>query len=269
MKTVRTFVLVLLALSLTLSGTGPKSLALEPPPASPGPRTTLPDFSGIPDVQARKRSFFQYLLPLVENENRKLAARRLRLTYIQDHIRFGRPLLEQDSAWLAGVIHKYDLPVGDIHAPEFWRTALARVDTLPLDLVLVQAAIESAWGTSRFAREGLNLFGQWCFRPGCGMVPDGRPEGESYEVARFPTVSASIASYMHNLNSGAAYSGLRSVRLDLTLRGEPAGACDLVGGLTQYSQRGGDYVDELRAMIRVNQPVIAQARDKTRQSGKI
>jgi Bax protein len=35
-----------------------------------------------------------------------------------------------------------------------------RVDTIPPAMVIAQAAIESGWGTSRFAEEGHNLFGQ-------------------------------------------------------------------------------------------------------------
>ena len=40
---------------------------------------------------------------------------------------------------------------------------LVRVDTVPASLALAQAAKESGWGTSRFAREGYNLFGYWFF----------------------------------------------------------------------------------------------------------
>lgn len=48
---------------------------------------------------------------------------------------------------------------------------LLRVDVLPKALVLTQAANESAWGTSRFAVQANNYFGQWCYRTGCGLVP--------------------------------------------------------------------------------------------------
>ncbi|HKJ91279.1 MAG TPA: glucosaminidase domain-containing protein, partial [Oceanipulchritudo sp.] len=41
-----------------------------------------------------------------------------------------------------------------------------RVDVIPPSLALAQAALESGWGTSRFAREGNNLFGIWCYTPG-------------------------------------------------------------------------------------------------------
>jgi len=37
---------------------------------------------------------------------------------------------------------------------------LRRVDIIPPPLLISQAANESAWGTSRFAKLGNNLFGQ-------------------------------------------------------------------------------------------------------------
>ena len=41
---------------------------------------------------------------------------------------------------------------------------MRRVDIIPIELVLMQAANESAWGTSRFAQKGYNFFGLWCFK---------------------------------------------------------------------------------------------------------
>ena len=48
----------------------------------------------------------------------------------------------------------------------------------------MQAANESAWGTSRFARIGLNFFGQWCYSKGCGMVPKRRNTGAAARSCR-------------------------------------------------------------------------------------
>ncbi len=47
---------------------------------------------------------------------------------------------------------------------------LRRVDVIPVSLVLAQAANESVWGTSRFAVDGNNLFGQWCYEEGLQVL---------------------------------------------------------------------------------------------------
>lgn len=224
------------------------------------PRDRMPDFTGYADVQARKRDFFAWVLPLVEEENARLTDVRGRLTAAFDQVRWGRPLSAEDAHWLQELALEFRIQEADPQAGEFWRTAFERVDALPLELVAVQAANESAWGTSRFAREGNNLFGQWCFRPGCGMVPLDRAEGASHEVARFGSPAESVGSYMRNLNTGRSYQLLRELRARRRAEGRRPAAEELAAGLVDYSERGPEYVDEIRAMIRVNTPVIYATR---------
>lgn len=220
----------------------------------------LPDFSDEQDIRRRKVRFFNYLMPMIQFENRRLADIRQRLVYIQDHIRNERELNAQDLTWLAGVQVEFRLTEMKGTEPQFWDMIFLRVDQLPAELVLVQAANESAWGTSRFAREGNNFFGQWCFSPGCGMVPEGRAPGDTHEVARFDSVAQSVAAYMRNLNSGFAYDQLRGIRADLRSEGKPVTALELAPGLIRYSQRGEDYIRELSAMLRVNAPIFDEIR---------
>jgi Bax protein len=228
------------------------------PPPVDGP----PDFAAIRDVQRKKLRFFSYLLPKVQRENERLRDLRRRLGYIRDHLRWQRPLDAEDVQWLCAVAAEFRLRRVDPISEEFWETLLRRVDVLPVELVLVQAANESAWGTSRFAREGNNYFGQWCFRTGCGIVPWARPEGATYEVARFDSVEASVGSYMRNINSGRSYRKLRRIRAELRAQGrEPTGA-DLAPGLKAYSERGEVYVEVIRAMLRHNEQAIAAARSR-------
>jgi Bax protein len=231
---------------------------------APAPRhdPALPSFAQIRDVRQKKESFFSYLLPLVQAENQRLAELRQRVSYIRDHLRWGRELAESDRAWLASLAAEFRLTEMGWDQEVFWTTLMLRVDTLPVHLVLVQAANESAWGTSRFAREGNNLFGQWCFSEGCGIVPAARPEGANYEVARFPSVSASVGSYMRNLNTGRSYRRLREIRAGMRAKGHTPDPEALATGLIHYSERGEDYVDEIRSMLRTNAPIIDDVRGR-------
>lgn len=149
----------------------------------------------------------------------------------------------------------YKLPVR-LFDHQAWTRLLRRVDVIPVKLVLAQAANESAWGTSRFAREGNNLFGQWCFTKGCGMVPIRRAEGASHEVALFTTPAASVRAYMLNLNSGGAYEHFRKIRIGLKRMNKPQSAIVLAAGLEKYSERGRDYVRSIRDMIRGNENLM-------------
>jgi Bax protein len=127
------------------------------------------------------------------------------------------------------------------------------VDTIPASLVLAQAANESAWGTSRFARQGKNVFGIWCFRDGCGKVPNARAPGKRHEVASFDSVQDGVSYYLLLLNTHPAYAQLRSLRDEKRRVDEKPTGATLAEGLLRYSERGGAYVRELQAMIRVNQ----------------
>ncbi|MEY3016873.1 MAG: hypothetical protein RL336_8, partial [Pseudomonadota bacterium] len=129
-----------------------------------------------------------------------------------------------------------------------WR----RVDSVPPSLALAQAANESAYGTSRFAVEANNLYGQWCFRPGCGLVPNARLDEANHEVRKFATPVASVRSYMYNLNTNRAYAALRQVRSNLRHQNKTPTGLAMVETLMHYSSRGQDYVNELAAMIRHN-----------------
>jgi len=220
----------------------------------------LPDFRVYRNVPVRKARFFSYLLPLVQAENERLGQIRTRLRYIHEHVRWHREIGPRDRDWLARVTTEYRLPEGDPRQDEFWTEVFDRVDGLPAELVLVQAANESAWGTSRFAREGNNLFGQWCFRQGCGIVPANRPAGATYEVARYATVSESVGSYMHNLNTGSTYRLFRKIRAHLREQRQEPTATELAAGLVDYSGRGMEYVQELRDMIRHNAHIINELR---------
>ena len=219
----------------------------------------VPDFAQIGDVQDRKLSFFEYLVPVVRQENERLARARRRLDYIHDHIRFRREVSPEDLEWLRQTAAEAGLAGFSPRKPAFWDTLGRRVDVVPVELVLVQAALESAWGTSRFARQGNNFFGQWCFEPGCGMIPRSRADGASHEVARFETVQHAVRSYLRNLNTGDSYRRFRDIRADLRRSEGALDAAAMADGLHSYSQLGGDYVDRIRAMLRQNRELIGEA----------
>ena len=113
--------------------------------------------------------------------------------------------------------------------------------------------MESAWGTSRFAFEGNNLFDLWCYKTGCSILPFRRCDGQSHEVGRFSDVRAAVASYMRNFNSHLAYAGLSASRAELRSASEIITGQDIAKHLLRHSYRGQDYVSEIQSVIRVNQ----------------
>ena len=213
----------------------------------------LPDFTQYADVNAKKQAFFAYLQPVVAVNNQRILDDRARLAALANTS--DEALSRADRRFLAGLVDRYDIDTSA--SSEDQRAELmVRLDTVPMSLALTQAAMESAWGTSRFAREGNNLFGQWCYQPGCGIVPKRRGEGQVHEVASFDDVDAAVASYLRNINSHRAYADLRAARADLRATNQPVTGNAMANHLLRYSERGLDYVEEIQSMIRVNKLAV-------------
>jgi hypothetical protein len=57
---------------------------------------------------------------------------------------------------------------------------------------------------------------------------------------------------MRNLNTHEAYRELRELRAKLRRSDRPLNGAILASGLDAYSTRNGDYIDDVRAIIRAN-----------------
>jgi len=217
--------------------------------AMPASASHGPDFTSFKDVKEKKKAFFKFMHPFVDMENAAILKDRERLLALRSES--VAKLSSEDVQWLESMVKSYrsDSPLEDVKA---WDHLLERVDAVPYPLVLAQSANESAWGTSRFARQGHNYFGQWCFTKGCGIVPSRRDAGSRHEVARFKSARHSVRAYLKNINTGRVYVDLRKIRAQQRVSGEPLGATALAGGLLKYSERGDAYVKEIRSMIRTN-----------------
>lgn len=210
----------------------------------------LPDFASYAQVKEMKAAFIDYISPIVEYHNEQILSERKRLQKMHRSLELGETVSISESKWLKQLANKYDVEWNEDQPIIVTQELLARVDIVPVQLAVVQAAKESSWGRSRYAVEINNLFGQWCFKKGCGLVPKDRNDGARHEVRRFNTVSDAIRSYIHNLNSHRNYSDLRKLRQDLRLKGQRIEGGDLVDGLLLYSERRQQYVDEIRSMIK-------------------
>ena len=129
---------------------------------------------------------------------------------------------------------------------------LYRMDIIPTGLALGQAAYESGYGTSRFAVEGNSLFGQWTYK-GDGIKPgQQRKELGNHQIKAFEWPFDSVRGYFVNLMTHPAYEDFRRLRAELREAGKPLDSLVLADGLVKYSERGQEYVDSLKGIIRVN-----------------
>lgn len=204
------------------------------------------DIKNSKDANEKKKQFFDFMRPIVNDENNKVLLLRESLLAAKQN--------NHRKAFVAKTAEDYGLQWQA--GSENWDKLLERVDAVALEVALAQSANESAWGQSRFAQQGNNFFGQWCYKKGCGMIPDKRDKGTKHEVAHFENVNHSVRSYIKNINTGAVYAPLREIRKQDRATGKEPDAYAQAGGLMKYSQRRKAYVKEIRSIIVENKKLM-------------
>ena len=163
-----------------------------------------PEFDKIEDVQEMKKTFFNYLLPEINKKNNEIQLLRKKA--------IGKDLSKEE---LTKLYIKYR-----INEDSEITALLEKIDIIPPSLVLSQAALESNWGRSRFAKFYHNYFGLWCFERGCGVIPKKRDKGDTHEVAKFSSPAKAIDFYFLSINRNKSYEVLRKIRQDKRSKGQ-------------------------------------------------
>jgi len=216
-------------------------------PNGPVPRVyvrTLPaDLEAVADLERRKQLFFRIMVPQILRLNEAIQADRKRLIEIG---RTDGPLPATDSKWLESLAQRYGTTSTDR------QTLLARVDIVPPSLAIAQAAIESGWGTSRFAQLGNAVFGQRTFDPDRAGFSPSEVQDANFRVRRFQSLMRSVWGYMTTLNTHPAHREFRRLRAQLRRQGNALDSMALAGTLTRYSEEGERYVRLVRNVISAN-----------------
>ena len=195
-----------------------------------------PSFDSIESTVVRKEVFFNYLLPVIHKKNAEIVALR---NAISNN--------ELNDNQLNDLAKKYR-----VETPSK-EELLKVIDILPPSLVLAQAANESDWGRSRFAKDFNNYFGIWCFSKGCGVIPKDRDEDATHEVASFKSLEDCIDYYVLNINRSYAYEDLRLMRKNQRESLQPITGTLLAQGLGNYAFPGDEYIESIQTLINFNQ----------------
>jgi uncharacterized FlgJ-related protein len=205
-------------------------------------------FTHIPDSHlaisgtAQKESFIKIVLPLILASNEEISKRREAIK---------RAFENGDRATLEKWAKLYRIGVANQGNKTLMTRLLERADTIPVALALAQAAVESGWGTSRFAIQGNALFGQWAWRDQAGIRPLDASNDRAV-VRSFGSLLGSVRAYMHNLNTHSHYQKFRKARAALRNRPKAGEARLLAKYLDRYAEIGEAYVKKLEVLIRSN-----------------
>ena len=197
----------------------------------------------------KKDDFINQLLPSISAINTEITNQRQHLLQLYNKHKT-LALSPVDRHWLFKLAAEYKITQPDFKFEKTWIELKKKVDIIPPTLAIAQAATESGWGSSRYARLANNYFGQSCFKVGCGMKPKTKKSWPYYEAASFHSVDDAVRSYINNLNTHTAYKELRQIRHQQRQKNQPPKSILLVKGLQHYSELGNAYVQYISNMIK-------------------
>ncbi len=204
-----------------------------------------PDFNQIHDYNRRKQAFIDYLMPRAQEVNSTVISQRKRLLSLYQQWQAKKPITSTDMTWVANLADQYKVKSFDATQRASWQDLTKRVDVVPLSMLLAQSANETSWGRSRIARQAKNYFGQTC--------PDSTPcPAHTNIYQNFPTLSASIMTYVHNMNTLKSYQLFRNLRYKLRTEQHEVTGTPLLQGIKYYSTRGQAYIRDIRTLIAAN-----------------
>ena len=195
----------------------------------------------IEDAKERKNLFIKIVLPLILQENKKITEDRKKLFKILNK-KFNS---KTEARWLKWKFKQYKVDNSDISELKM------RMDIIPVSLAIAQAAIESGWGTSRFAIEGNALFGQWTWS-NKGLEPENKDDGKSHKIMQFKILTASVRAYKKNLNTHSGYKEFREARTKLRIEGKELNGLELTKYLHNYAETGKKYTRIIELTINKN-----------------
>jgi Bax protein len=191
------------------------------------------------DTEKRKDKFIDVILPTVLIYRHQLSQRKERVGLLKEKSRYAQPWSPEDSLFIEDHFSKYKTKNFD--------ELMKRMDPHPISLTLAQAAIESGWGSSRFFKEGNNIFGVWSFsKSDERMVASQSREGKNIYLKRYENLLGSVEDYHLILARGNQYQEFR----DCIQRSN--NVFELIWYLRIYSERRDGYVIMLRNLITAN-----------------
>ncbi|MGP1958337.1 MAG: protein bax [Arsenophonus sp.] len=207
----------------------------------------LPNMRKYQSGTIRKKAFLKAIIPIIEKYNYNIMQDRQWLLLK----RFNKNWNYDDKQRLNHICTNYNIQCSS-HVILNWNKLLNRVDIIPIDFVVTQAAIESGWGTSGLAEKNNNLFGMKCWRK-CIYNKDAI---KGYVI--YSSIDASIYAYLMNLNTNNAYQLLRDSREQQRKTQNSLNTSILIDNLKNYSQLGRTYNHYLQQVFSSNKKLIIQ-----------
>lgn len=193
-------------------------------------------------VHDKKRAFISSILLATVSVNNEICENRKKLKLILKKDKSSRT--SADNTLLNHILKETRLNA------EQEDKVLQHYDLLPVSLVISQAILESAWGTSHFAVEGNSLFGEHISHSSKGKYI--QSTGSDVRLRAFTSIEEAVKGYIHNLNRNNAYRGLRIAREGMRKKDKHLDGIALANTEDHYSEIGHDYTKRIILVINQN-----------------
>jgi Bax protein len=207
----------------------------------PGDSTIIPvSYQGVPDFtdldpQVRKEKFIQFMLPAVLVVRHQLMEDLRHVEFVENRMDAGERVARSDTAFLNHMFKKY-------HTDSI-NVLKRRIYPHPVSLAIAQAALESGWGTSRFFREGNNIFGVWSFdKDDSRIASKYKRNGRTIYLKSYSSYIQSISSYYLTIARVPYYKKFRMKRW------KGASSIELLPYLSRYSEKS-QYAQLVRLIL--------------------
>lgn len=195
------------------------------------------DLRKIPSEE-RKDTFVQLLLPAINVVHEEIKNDKEIIKKLEK-----KPeLTEEEKKYCANIFNRYKVEYGN------WQELKSKMIIYPTSLILTQGALESAWGTSRFFREGNNIFGMWSTNPNEPRIAAKgvRDNGFIPHLKKYDTIKDSVADIVLTISRNDAYKKVRE------LINDEKPASEIAYGLMKYSEEGEEYIKKVRTTMDKN-----------------
>jgi Bax protein len=192
---------------------------------------SFPKGFGKLSIQLRKRLFISAMLPIAIALKEQFEEEHKKIEKIKDIIDNGGILTDLQQRFLISMMKKYKT--------KNTKELIKRADSIPIGILIAQAAIESGWGSSRFTYMYNNIYGlhKRIVKPYKSIVRS------------FDSLYDATLSYIMNINTSPAYKKFRDARYMMGMKKNPY---KLAEYLTMYSTKRDEYIKLIQNVISKN-----------------
>ncbi|EDZ61825.1 hypothetical protein SMGD1_0944 [Sulfurimonas gotlandica GD1] len=183
-------------------------------------------------VQEKKANFRKLIIPAIKTVYDELETQYVEVSHYINNTKYYRSKI---------------LNLKKIYKVTTDKALLRAIKPHPKSIAIAQAAMESAWATSKFFRKANNVFGVWSFNKNEPRIAAGEKRGtKTIWLKKYASIEDSVRDYYKNLGRSPAFKEFRKLKMKTN------NPYKLAKKLDRYSEMGAKYGKELTSMIKSN-----------------